>query len=186
MKRAWGIVFCILSMALASWAQQVKNPVTTVVKEILARQSKNITAAVEAMPPDKFSYKPTPEQMSFGHLVTHIVESNNMFCSLAANEAPPPIKAPEETASKDILLGAVRRSFDYCTAALDRADDSRLGDTIEVFGGRKEPRAFAFIAIASSMADHYGAAAMYLRLNGILPPTAQKKAGEMKHTEEKK
>jgi len=36
-------------------------------------------------------------------------------------------------------------------------------------------RAWAFIALASNLADHYGAAAMYLRLNGILPPTAQKK-----------
>jgi hypothetical protein len=69
----------------------------------------------------------------------------------------------------------VKSSFDFCTTSLAKTDDSKLSDTIEAFGGKKEPRAWAFIAIASSLADHYGAAAMYLRLNGILPPTAQKK-----------
>jgi hypothetical protein len=45
-------------------------------KEILSRQQKNLVAAVEEMPTDKFGYKPTEQQMTFGHLVLHIVESN--------------------------------------------------------------------------------------------------------------
>ena len=35
--------------------------------------------------------------------------------------------------------------------------------------------AFALIALTNDWADHYSAAAMYLRLNGLLPPTAQPK-----------
>jgi hypothetical protein len=54
-------------------------------------------------------------------------------------------------------------------------DDSKLGDTVELFGGREGPRAFALIALTNDWADHYSAAAMYLRLNGLLPPTAQEK-----------
>ena len=54
-------------------------------------------------------------------------------------------------------------------------DDSKLGDTIELFPGRHLPRSVAVLGIASSMSDHYAAAAMYLRLNGILPPSAQPK-----------
>jgi hypothetical protein len=34
-------------------------------------------------------------------------------------------------------------------------------------------RASAMIALTNDFADHYSAAAMYLRLNGLLPPTAQ-------------
>jgi hypothetical protein len=54
-------------------------------------------------------------------------------------------------------------------------DDSKLGDTVELGGGREGPRAFALIALTNDWADHYSAAAMYLRLNGLLPPTAQEK-----------
>jgi hypothetical protein len=54
-------------------------------------------------------------------------------------------------------------------------DDSKLGDTVTLFGGRQFPRAMAALGLASGWADHYGAAAMYLRLNNILPPSAQPK-----------
>jgi hypothetical protein len=73
------------------------------------------------------------------------------------------------------LLAAATASFDFCSDALSKMDDSKLGDTVELFGGRQFPRAMAALALASSSADHYGAAAMYLRLNNILPPSAQPK-----------
>jgi hypothetical protein len=44
-----------------------------------------------------------------------------------------------------------------------------------MFGGRHFPRAMAALGLASGWADHYAAAAQYLRLNGILPPSAQPK-----------
>jgi hypothetical protein len=63
----------------------------------------------------------------------------------------------------------------YCQAALNKVDDSKLGDSIELYGGKQATVAFALIALTDDWADHYSAAAMYLRLNGLLPPTAQKK-----------
>ena len=168
--------FCLATIFLAtSVSAQTKNPVSTVIKETLPRQTKNIVGAAEEMPADKFSYKPTPEQMSFGHLVLHIIEANNHLCSKAADVPEPKTEELKETDSKEKLVSALKASFDFCGTALAKTDDSKLGDNIEVFPGRQGPRAFAFIALASSWADHYGAAAMYLRLNGLLPPTAQKK-----------
>ncbi len=168
-------MFILLLLSATASAQQIKNPVTTVVKEMLSGRQKNIVAAVEEMPADKFSYKPTADQMPFGHLVAHIIESNNLFCAKAGDVAAPKTEEAKETDGKDKLVSSLKASFDFCTTALAKADDSKLGDTIEGFGGHKQPRAWAWIALASSWADHYGAAAMYLRLNGVLPPTAQKK-----------
>lgn len=173
MKGMIAVAVIVLGCISASFAQS-KNPVSDTVKEILANRQKNVIAAIEAMPADKFNYKPTADQMTFGHLAAHIVEANNLFCAKAADVAEPKTEV-KETDGKDKLVAAVKSSFDFCTTSLAKTDDSKLSDTIEAFGGKKEPRAWAFIAIASSLADHYGAAAMYLRLNGILPPTAQKK-----------
>jgi len=172
MKRTLGLL--MLLAATAAQAQE-KNPVTSVVKEILPRQQKNLVAAVEEMPADKFSYKPTEQQMTFGHLVLHIIGSNNHLCSaigdLPEGKAPVPLK---ESDGKDKLIAALKASFDFCATALSKVDDSKLGDEVELFG-HKGPRAFALIVLTNDWADHYSSAAMYLRLNGMLPPTAQPK-----------
>lgn len=173
MKQAW-ICMLLLCLPAGLWGQS-KNPVTDVVREMLPRQQKNLVAAVEEMPADKFSYQPTKEQMTFAHLVGHIVESNNFLCAKAGDVAPPKVQPVKDTDGKDKLVAALKASFDYCTSALAKGDDAKLGDPIELWGGRKATRAFAWVALASDWADHYGAAAMYLRLNGMLPPTAQKK-----------
>jgi DinB family protein len=169
------ICIFLLFAATAVLAQE-KNPVTSVAREILPRQQKNLVAAAEEMPADKFGYKPTEQQMTFGHLVLHIIGSNNHLCSTIGDV--PEVKAPvplKESDGKDKLVAGLKASFDFCTTALAKVDDSKLGDEVELFGGRKGPRAFALIALTNDWADHYSSAAMYLRLNGLLPPTAQPK-----------
>jgi hypothetical protein len=153
----------------------VKDPVATSLRMLLPRSRNNILGAISAMPADKFSYKPTPEQMSFSHLVVHIIGSNNSGCAKATDMAEPKVEEVKETDAKDKLLAAATASFDFCGDALAKMDDSKLGDSVVLFGGHQFPRAMAALGLASGWADHYAAAAMYLRLNGILPPSAQPK-----------
>lgn len=173
MRQALAILALLIS-ATAVMGQETKDPVTAVVKEILSRQQKNLTAAVEEMPADKFGYKPTPQQMSFGHLVLHIIESNNHFCSKIGDVAPPAQAELKDTDGKDKLVAALKSSFEFCTTALAKLNDAKLSDTVDL-GSRKTSRAHPLIALTNDWADHYGAAAMYLRLNGLLPPTAKPK-----------
>lgn len=173
MKRLLCVVLVCTATAVLA---QEKNPVTSAVKEMLPRQAKNILAAAEEMPAGKYSYKPTEQQMPFGDLVLHILGTNNTLCSKIGEipEVKPP--APlKETDGKDKLVAALKASFDFCTTALAKVDDAKLGDEVELFGGRKGSRAAALIILASSWSDHYGAEAMYLRLSGLLPPTARPK-----------
>jgi hypothetical protein len=155
-------------------AEPSKNPVTDAVREILPRQEKNLLAAVEEMPADKFGYSPTPAQITFGHLVLHITMSNIELCSKAASMPPPPMKPMPET-DKERLQAGLTKSFLYCEAAMGKVDDSKLGNPVELFGGRQGTVASALISLTNDWADHYSAAAMYLRLNGLLPPSAQPK-----------
>jgi hypothetical protein len=155
-------------------AEPSKNPVTDAVREILPRQEKNLIAAVEEMPADKFGYSPTPAQITFGHLVLHITMSNIELCSKAASMPPPPLKPMPET-DKERLQAGLTRSFLYCEAAMGKVDDSKLGNPVELFGGRQGTVASALISLTNDWADHYSAAAMYLRLNGLQPPSAQPK-----------
>jgi uncharacterized damage-inducible protein DinB len=168
----------LLVLSAAAPAQTSKNPVTDVLRDSLAGRQKNTVAAIEAMPADKFGFKPTPDQMSFGHLAAHIVEANYFFCSKVGDVAAPKVDEVKEADGKEKLVAAAKASFDFCGTALAKAEDAKLGDTIEDFAHKQRPRAWAALALAGSWADHYGAAAMYLRLNGLLPPSAQKKPPE--------
>jgi hypothetical protein len=153
----------------------VKDPISVALRDILPGRQKNTIAAVEAMPADKFNYTPTREQNTFGHLVEHMVEANNMLCSKAAVVPAPKVEVVKETDSKDKLVAALKASFDFCADALSKMDDSKLGEVTEGGpGGQQVSRARFALGIASNWADHYAEAAMYLRLNGILPPTAKK------------
>ena len=152
----------------------VANPVSSFVKQQLARFNKNMVAAAEAMPAEKYSFKPTPEMNSFAHLTIHIAEGNNTLCSKISGTPAPSEKLTDED-PKDKLVAGLKSSFDFCTTALANVDDSKLSEPVVLFGSFSSSRAGALIALSMGFADHYGAQAIYLRLNGILPPTAQPK-----------
>ena len=164
----------VAQTAPAPAATQIKNPVSSALRDIMPGRQKNTIAAVEAMPAEKFSYKPTPDQMTFGHLVAHMIEANYALCSNAAAVTAPKVDEAKDTDPKDKLVAALKASFDFCADALSKMDDSKLGEMIAGMGGQQLSRARFALGIASNWADHYAEAAMYLRLNGILPPTAKK------------
>jgi hypothetical protein len=171
-RLATSITFLLLLGASAT--AQTQAPVSTALRDILPGRQKNTVAAVEAMPAEKFNYKPTADQIPFGHLVAHMTETNNLLCSKAAAVPAPKVDEVKETDSKDKLVAALKTSFDFCSDALAKMDDSKLAETTEGFGGKQVTRAWLSLVLASAWADHYAETAMYLRLNGLLPPTAKK------------
>jgi hypothetical protein len=76
------------------------------------------------------------------------------------------------TLSERCRLAEVQASFDYCAGALAKVDDSKLGEEVPLF---KRTRANVMMLLVADLAGHYSLAAVYLRLNGIVPPTAQPK-----------
>jgi hypothetical protein len=153
------------------------NPIVTTVRQMETRFGKNLTGAAEEMPADKYSYRPTPEQITFGHLIMHSAEANNSLCAAVAGEPAPSVKL-SETDPKDTLTKALKDSFAYCEQVLAKADDSALGQTVTLYEGQTGTRGSALVRMAAGWADHYSAAAMYLRMNKLVPPSAQKAPGK--------
>ena len=176
MKRIVSFTFLLLvSSALASAQDKPAsaNPLSDALRDSLIRYTKNITAAADALPADKYSFKPTADQNTFAHLAIHISDSNYLFCSKLSGVTPPDHPKLAESDGKDKIVAAIRSSFEFCSSSLAKVDDSRLSESVALFPNRSVSRATVFLALAGSWADHYGAEAMYLRLNGVFPPTAQ-------------
>jgi len=186
MKRIYLAIVAALAIPLVGAAQQAAsdgaqgaaqpeaNPVSNYVRQVVDRESKLIVAAVDEMPADKYAYHPTPEQMTFGHLVMHMANTNNFLCSKISGMALPAGEKLSDTDPKDKLEAALKASFEFCTTALAKADDSNLGESISLSATRTMSRAGAMITLTDDFYDHYSTAAMYLRMNGLTPPSAQK------------
>jgi len=171
------LALCALPLTVVA-AGQAPNPVTNGVRAMAQRQTKYIVEAAEEMPADKYGYKPTPAQMSFGDVVAHLIkEGNNYLCSAASGMKQPDADKFSGTDPKDKLVAGLKASFKFCETALAQIQDAQLGDSIDFFGGRKVTKGMAGLITVADWADHYSQMAIYLRLNGLLPPTA-KKAGD--------
>lgn len=168
---ATAILLLCGAACVAQDAAPVANPVSTTVKGQMTRYAKNMVAAADAMPAEKFNFKPTAEMNTFAHLTMHIAQSNNFLCSKISGQEAPKVEL-KDTDGKDKLVAALKASFEFCSTALANVDDSKLSDSFTVFN-RQTSRAGLLITLSDDWYDHYGAQAVYLRLNGILPPTAQ-------------
>ena len=158
----------------ASSAKMTANPVVSSAKMFYQRDAKNMIAAAEEMPANKYSYHPTAGQWTFGKLVSHIAQSNGLMCGALSGMHAPVAVNVSPTASKSDLVAGLKASFGFCNTALNSVTDAKLGSSVTMFH-HQMPRAGALISLTSDLADHYSQMAGYLRLNGMLPPSAQHK-----------
>jgi uncharacterized damage-inducible protein DinB len=173
MKIAVGVML-LAAVSASAYAQDASNPVVASATEIVTRQAGYMVAAAELMPADKYTYKPTADQWTYGKVVAHVVQANFAVCGMLSGVAAGKGPVVAETDPKEKLIPVLKQSFDTCQQALAGLKDASLGETITYFGGAKKPRARALLELTDDLEDHYSQMASYLRLNGMLPPSAKK------------
>ena len=174
----------LLALPVAGKAQQpaqnqrpqAAGPFAAAMLQVWNRAQRNMPAAGDDMPAEKFSFKPTDGQMSFGHVLAHETQSNETLCrAIAGTGGTPTEAAPDSMAPKDQIVARLRKSFDTCRDVVAKLTESQLGDSVPFFGGRKATKATAAVYLVTDWADHYAQAAAYLRAAGILPPSARRR-----------
>ena len=158
------------------------NPITTAFKNRIGGLSRNLAQSFDSIPESKFSYKPTPAQLSIGFIAQHVANDNYLFCDAFGDKkssrpekdtaTPDSVKA---TWPKDSLVSQLKASFAFCQDAMGQLEDGKLSDQVTLtFRGqsRQVPRINMVLGHALDLADHYSQLANYMRLNGILPASA--------------
>jgi uncharacterized damage-inducible protein DinB len=137
------------------------------------RQKETMMTIADAMPEDKFGYKSTPPQRSYGEQVMHIATVNVDVLKWIGGQTPAPSFTAESAKTKADTLKAMADSYDYGTALLKEQTDTTITQTIDgrFLGPSTRARMFWFL-LGHSM-DIYGQMAVYLRLNGIVPPASR-------------
>jgi hypothetical protein len=167
-------VLAVCCLTATVRAQSATAPVSDALRSIEQRSAKNLVAAAETFPADKFSFKPTPAQMSVGDVMVHLSGGNDYLCSTISGTPAPKRTELVGGAPKDQLIARLKESFQFCESALAKVNDADLGAKVPFFGNREVTRAQAMFAAAEDWGDHYSQLATYLRLNGLLPPTAKR------------
>ncbi len=126
-----------------------------------------------AMPEDKFTFKSTPPQRDFGQQVMHVATVNARFLGMVGSKAVAP-KIDPNTTGKAATIAAMDASFDYGIAVLKELSDQTILQPAAMPPGFLGPssRARMFTFLIGHTWDIYGQMAVYLRLNGVVPPAS--------------
>ena len=164
------VMLCVL-VAPRVWSQG--NPVSDTFRSSAGRHGRFIVAAAEALPAEKYGYKPSAGQRTFAELVLHIRNDNRVTCGAIGGKEAGTEAQLTPADPKEKLVAALQRSVAFCDAALAGVTDARVTDSV-VYYGHPGLRVQALLGLVEDWTDHYSQQAMYLRLNGLLPPSAKK------------
>jgi uncharacterized damage-inducible protein DinB len=124
-------------------------------------------AVAEAMPAKEYGFRPHPESMDFGALISHIATTNYQFCTGLKDSNPPALPSPTE---KEAVVKFLADSFAYCGAVITSLTEEQLSKAHDSPDGHLPGREI-LLAMYVHVAHHRGQAEIYLRDKGIRPPS---------------
>jgi uncharacterized damage-inducible protein DinB len=159
-------------------------------------QEYEVRSAAEAMPADKWDYRPAAgmfknekpefgpaEVRTFAEQVKHVACSNFAFAAELDGNKPPEAcdkGGPSPAHTRAELLVYLRDSFVALRKSLSAVTAENMYDPIEgPYAGPNTRVGLAAVCVWHA-ADHYGQMALYLRLNGMVPPASRPNPPELK------
>jgi len=170
------LMICLLTAALTCPAQQAPpaNPLTAGEQAVYGFFAHNVIAGAEKMPEANYSFQPTPDVRTFGQLVGHLADANNMFCALVMGDPPPATSVEKTKTTKADLVQALKDAAAYCGKAYDGMTDAK-GLELVKFMGRSFPKLTVLSINNAHTDEHYGNMVTYLRIKGIVPPSSEQR-----------
>jgi len=180
MKRT--ICVCLLAFAAVNTLTAQINPykdgtpgVTGYRSEVLAEvmiQEDKFLRLAEAIPADKFNWRPAPDVRSFAEVFLHVSAGNYNLYKLVGT--PPPstldLKTLEKsTTDKAKVIATLKDSFAHARKAITAMPDANLDKSLDWFGGKNTQRGI-LLFIVRHAAEHLGQSIAYARFVGIVPP----------------
>jgi len=176
----------LLSVLLASTivtrtgAQPRVDPMAGAVAESFTLIERQFVALADAMPAEKYGFKPTTGEFkdvrSFAEQVKHVACANFGFYSEIEKKTPPAnceTGGPSPAKTKAEIMAYLRESFTYAGRVLRTLTPANaMEPTDGPYPGPSTRLGLATLSIWHA-SDHYGQLVVYLRMNGIVPPASE-------------
>lgn len=173
------VVLLMFGLVQTGSAQGRQAPtITTLAGDVQAdwaAQKEMFVNAADAMPDDKFGYKSTPAQRSYGEQIMHVVQANTIVMGMLGGKTPAPMINMKAITKADVMT-ALRQSFDFGDAVLKEFNDQQLNQRVmpPPYMGPSASRLRLIYGSMQHTFDIYGQMVVYLRLNGIVPPASRR------------
>ncbi len=132
---------------------------------------KKLIDLAQAMPAEKYGWRPSPGVRSVGEVFVHVAQGNSMLPSLlGASKMEGVSRDSEKTVTdKAAIVELLKKSVENAKAAANRVSDADLEKKITFFGSEITERRL-LIHILEHMHEHLGQSIAYARVNGVKPP----------------
>ena len=170
------VFFAVVAAAVPSvlWAQ---TPAPSLAKELAAtfqRAATEILDVAEVMPAEKYGYKPTPEISSFGDQLVHVAGITQRFIDTAKGTKTE--AAHQGAMAKPEVISLLKKTFQTAQEMITPLTDAQLLEPVKFpFGDRTVTRATFWQGPLYQIRNHHGQLVVYLRMNGIVPPTTARR-----------
>ncbi len=131
-----------------------------------------ILQLAQAIPQEKYGWSPEEGVRSTGEVLAHIAAANYYLLSLAGVKPPEgvdPMSFEKKLTTRDDLVAALKKSFDWTRKVITDMPDSALEDKVSMFGHDTTKRG-ALLALTGHSHEHLGQLIAYARSNGVTPP----------------
>ena len=162
-------------------AQPTANGVTQSFKVVGARYGGLLAQAFDSIPASKYGFKPTPVQQTLGYIAQHLENANYQLCAAMSGQKYA-MTAKDSLADtvkamwpKDTLVARLKASLAYCDDAFGKVTDAQLTDMLPAGppgSNRTIMRSRYLIGYVTDLAEHYAQTAAYMRIIGMVPPSA--------------
>ena len=155
-----------------------------VLAEVIVQEDK-FTRLAEAIPAEKYSWRPAPDVRSFAEVFLHVSAANYNLYKLVGTPPPAGFDAKgfeKSTTDKAKVIAALKDSYAHAKKAIAAMPDADLEKTMDWFGGKNTERG-TLLFIVRHASEHLGQSIAYARFVGVTPPwteDAQKKQPEKK------
>ncbi len=155
-----------------------------VLSEVMVQEDK-FTRLAQAIPAEKYTWRPAADVRSFAEVFLHVSAANYNLYTLVGAKVPEGLDTKgleKSTTDKAKVIATMRDSFDHARRAITAMPDADLEKSIPWFGGKNTERGI-LLFIVRHAAEHLGQSIAYARFIGVVPPwteDAQKKQAEKK------
>jgi uncharacterized damage-inducible protein DinB len=161
----------------AAAAPASKNAFQDDYLKLLDDVEKKILSLEDAVPQDKFKWRPAPGVRSISEAYLHIAYGNYTFTKIATGKEPPADsgyamgreKWDLQTTDKAAIKKILEKSFAHVRAAVKALPDADLDKQVNFFGHDASARA-VLISLHGHQNEHLGQAIAYARANNVTPP----------------
>ncbi|HEU4629895.1 MAG TPA: DinB family protein [Gemmatimonadaceae bacterium] len=145
-------------------------------KELIAQLDdgeKKLVALAEAMPQEKYGWRPGEGVRSVSEVFVHVASANYLFPRLAGVQRAPDVTLPrdaEQTITDRVrIVELLHKSFAFARQAVMDVPDAQLDDSVDMFGTPTTKRG-VLVTMATHLHEHLGQSIAYARTNGVVPP----------------